>query len=260
MLAIVEQQQHAVVSKGSDKGGKRIFSADFQTEHGRNRAWHQAGVAERCQVDQPDAVFVAGDHALGDGEGDRGLADTSGPDDRHQALARKSRDERRHRFLAADHPSYREWQIVHRRRRGRRRRRGPRWLLTSYRGDEIVTPSRNGDDVAVPALAVAEGAAQGAHLNLEVRFFDVRLRPGSRDQLLLADHLAGALDQSGQDVEGAAAEPHRLVALEQKPLRCKEPKRPERDRVSVHGQVAGLTLRDSDIRTKMPCAVMASPP
>src|SRR6266446_6689778 len=104
----------------------------------------------------------------------------------------------------------------------------------AYRGDEIVTPSRNCDDVAVPALAVAEGTAQSAHLNLEIRFFDVRFRPGPRDQFLFADHLAGALDQSRQNVKGAAAEPHRLVALEQKPLRCKEPVRAKRDRVFVH--------------------------
>src|SRR6266481_1742213 len=91
------------------------------------------------------------------------------------------------------------------------------------------------------ALAVAEGAAQSAHLNLEIRFFDVRFRPGSRDQFLSANYLAGALDQSRQNVEGAAAEPHRLVALEQKPLHWKEPKRPKRDRVSVHE--AGRRIR-----------------
>jgi hypothetical protein len=85
------------------------------------------------------------------------------------------------------------------------------------------------------ALAVAEGAAQSAHLDLEIRFFDVRFRPGSGDQLLLADHFAGAFDQSGQNVEGAAAEPHRLVALDQEPLRCKEPVRAKRDRVFVQG-------------------------
>jgi hypothetical protein len=67
------------------------------------------------------------------------------------------------------------------------------------------------------------GAAQRAHLDLEVCFFNERLRPGPGDQLLLADHLTGAFDQSGQDVEGAAAEPHRPVALEQQTLRCKEP-------------------------------------
>jgi hypothetical protein len=104
----------------------------------------------------------------------------------------------------------------------------------AYRSDKIVTSSGNGDDVAVPTLAVAEGAAQSAHLNLEIRFFDVRFRPGSGDQLLFADHLAGAFDQSSQNVKGAAAEPHRLVALEQEPLRCKEPVRAKRDRVFVH--------------------------
>jgi hypothetical protein len=53
------------------------------------------------------------------------------------------------------------------------------------------SPSGNGDDVAAPALAVAEGAAQDTHLNLKIRFFDVHFRPGSGDQLLLADQLAG---------------------------------------------------------------------
>jgi hypothetical protein len=45
-------------------------------------------------------------------------------------------------------------------------------------------------------------------LNLQIRFFHERCWPGSGDQLLLADYLAGAFDQSGQDVEGATAQPH----------------------------------------------------
>jgi hypothetical protein len=91
-------------------------------------------------------------------------------------------------------------------------------------------------------LAVAEGAAQSAHLDLEIRLFDVRFRPGPRDQFLFADHLAGALDQSRQNVKGAAAEPDRLIALEQKSLHCKEPKRSERNRVSVHGGVKPFAI------------------
>ena len=100
------------------------------------------------------------------------------------------------------------------------------------------------------ALAVAEGAAQGADLNLQIRFFDEGLRPDAGDQFLLADHLAGAFDQSGQNVEGAAAEPHRLVALEQEPLRRKEPERAKRDRVSVHG--AGRRTHSPEIWTFAP--------
>ena len=62
--------------------------------------------------------------------------------------------------------------LCDRRRRDGRRRRGQRRLLGADRRDEIVAPSGNGDDVAMAALAVAEGAAQGADLNLQVRFFD----------------------------------------------------------------------------------------
>ena len=36
------------------------------------------------------------------------------------------------------------------------------------------------------------------------------------------------------NVEGAVAEPHRIVALQQQPLFCKEPERAKRDRASVH--------------------------
>src|SRR5262249_30617598 len=43
-------------------------------------------------------------------------------------------------------------------------------------------------------------------------------------------HLAGAFDQGGQDVEGAAAEAHGPVALEQEPLPWQKPVRAKRDR------------------------------
>jgi hypothetical protein len=67
------------------------------------------------------------------------------------------------------------------------------------------------------------------------------LRPGAGDQLLLTDHLAGALDQSGEDVEGPAAEPYRRVALKQEALRCKKPIRAKRYRLFVHGAGPGFT-------------------
>jgi hypothetical protein len=89
MLTVVEQKQHTAVSKGSDETGKRILGAHFQAEHSGNRARYQASVAERRQIDQPDAMFVFGDHSLGDGEGDRGLADATGSDNRDEALLRE---------------------------------------------------------------------------------------------------------------------------------------------------------------------------
>src|ERR1700722_6452770 len=47
--------------------------------------------------------------------------------------------------------------------------------------DEIVAPSWDGDDVATARLTVAEGPAQSTDLNLQIRFFDERLWPGSSD-------------------------------------------------------------------------------
>src|SRR5260370_31769501 len=104
----------------------------------------------------------------------------------------------------------------------------------AQRGDEIVPPPRDGDDVATAALSVAEGAAQRADLHLQICFFDDGFRPGSGHQLFLADNLAGTLDQSGQDIEGPAAEPYRCVALNKQPLRCEQPERAQGDRVSGH--------------------------
>jgi len=60
------------------------------------------------------------------------------------------------------------------------------------------------------------------------------LRPDASYQFFLADHLASALDQKDENVEGAAAEPQRPVALKQKPLLRKEQERAKRDCASVH--------------------------
>jgi len=84
------------------------------------------------------------------------------------------------------------------------------------------------------ALAVAKRAAQGADLELQIGFFDKGFWPGSGHQFRLPDNLARSLDQSGQDVEGAPAQPHRPLALEQEPLRRKQPEWAKRDHVFVH--------------------------
>jgi len=64
---------------------------DLKAERGPDRARHKVSISERCQIDQPDAMFVFGNHSLGDGEGDRRFADTSpGP----ITVTRRCRDSR----------------------------------------------------------------------------------------------------------------------------------------------------------------------
>jgi hypothetical protein len=81
------------------------------------------------------------------------------------------------------------------------------------------------------ALSIAESAPQRADLDLQIGLFDERLRPRSGNQLLLGDNLTRALDKSRQDIEGPAAEPHRLIAFKEKALRCKQPERAKREGV-----------------------------
>ena len=90
MFAIVETQQQPPVSEGGDKAGKRVFGTHFQTKHRRDGADDQTGIVEWREINQPCAMLVGGDHLLGNGECKRGLADPTGANDRHQALARKS--------------------------------------------------------------------------------------------------------------------------------------------------------------------------
>src|SRR5271156_5198498 len=83
-------------------------------------------------------------------------------------------------------------------------------------------------------LDIAQGAAQRAHLDLEIGLLNKEVRPNPGDQLVLADQLAGAFDERGQDVESTAAEPHRPPILEQE-APCRSPaERAKRDRAFIH--------------------------
>jgi hypothetical protein len=109
---------------------------------------------------------------------------------------------------------------------------GARLFRAVHWGDEVVAASRHSDDVAAAVLAIPEGPAQSADLDLQIGFFNKAFRPDARDQFVLADHLAGALDQKDKN-EGAAAEPHRPVALKRKPLLWEKRERAKRNCASA---------------------------
>ena len=83
---------------------------------------------------------------------------------------------------------------MHRCKRDCRGKRSLLPLLMAHGGNEIVAPPRDGDDVAMTTLSVAEGAPQRADLNLQVRLFDKGLWPGAGDQLFV---MAGAVRIGG---------------------------------------------------------------
>ena len=57
----------------------------------------------------------------------------------------------------------------------------------------------------------------------------------SEEHAVLAVRTDGALDQQDKNVQGAVAEPHWPVVLEQEPLLCEEREPAERDPAFVHG-------------------------
>ena len=62
----------------------------------------------------------------------------------------------------------------------------------------------------------------------EIGLFYERIRPDMRYEVIFADKLAGALHESDEDVEGAAAEPNSFVTLLEQLLRGKQSERAER--------------------------------
>src|SRR5262245_3252647 len=66
-------------------------------------------------------------------------------------------------------------------------------------------------------------------MNREVGGLNENIGPNASHQILLADQLSVAFQQSNQDFQSATSERHRLVAFQQKELRSKQAKRSERN-------------------------------
>jgi hypothetical protein len=60
----------------------------------------------------------------------------------------------------------------------------------------------------------AQSPAQRADLEFEIALLDNGVGPDAGDQIVFADHLAQVLDQSDQNVQGAAAKPNGLFAFQ----------------------------------------------
>ncbi len=75
--------------------------------------------------------------------------------------------------------------------------RRPRLLCARDGRDEAIAASRDIDQISV---AAAQGPAQDADLEFEIALLDKGAGPGAGHQLVLADHLAGPLDQGDQDI------------------------------------------------------------
>ena len=94
----------------------------------------------------------------------------------------------------------------------------PRWLFLRIETDDGVVgwgePVVEGRAATVQAavhelmegLIGAEDFAQGGHLHVQRGFLNHHLRPHAVEQFVLRDEMSSAIDERGQQIEGARAQ------------------------------------------------------
>src|ERR1700739_171195 len=79
-----------------------------------------------------------------------------------------------------------------------------------HRCDKTITATGDVRYVPSAVLSVVQRLPQGSDLHAEISVIDRHIRPGARDQLVVADDLAGTFRQGNQELERATAQRYRL--------------------------------------------------
>ena len=97
------------------------------------------------------------------------------------------------------------------------------------RRDEAISLPRQRGHISGAGLAVAQRLAKRSDMDSQAALIDRDPGPDPRHQVVLADDLAGLLDQHDENVERASAERKRPPRPLDKPLRHMQPERTEQD-------------------------------
>ena len=90
MLTIVEPNQHVTPTQEPHETWERVFGHDADPERRCKSCRYQLAVGEGREIDEAYAVWQPRAHPIGDGQCDRGLADTARARDGDETLLRKS--------------------------------------------------------------------------------------------------------------------------------------------------------------------------
>jgi hypothetical protein len=214
-------------------------------------------IAQRRQVDEADALVAGFPKLVGNGERHRRFADAAGPHQRDEAPLRQLRPERSHDLRAAYWPCERppQWHVRDAGaiggdwRLGRRRHR-----LEGLRDRRHKAVSAPGFAYDVPGtrLSLAKQLAQRGDVYADIGLGHGRSRPSKAEQLLLADKLARMLDEGHQDVEGAVADPGRLITIEEQTLSGIEPEGTERQTLHHRPSLSAQQVSTPPLVTPLP--------
>jgi hypothetical protein len=168
-------------------------------------------------------MTVIGQHRIRRDRGHGGLADAARPDQRHKAPLGHLPYETCNDIFTTDGAGYgRKRGPIRIRWKGRLLVRRLRRGTGGNRRHEAVTATRDGRYIAGTAMSVAKTSAEHIDVHPEIAFLDKYVGPDLRDQLILADNLAGALHQRGKNCLRAAAERNLFFSLQQKFLCSKK--------------------------------------
>lgn len=209
VLAVVDHQQYLPFSQAVDQTSLRIAFWRGQIKQRRQMRADQRGIGNGRQVHQADAVAILVEQLFGDAQGDGGLADAAGTDQRDAASARQLRDQVIDHGLAPNHSRTTQRQVVS----GDGHRRFLFDAVEHDRCDKTVAALRHGDDVALAVLPVAKRFAQGRHVHAQIDVFDDAVWPDAGHQLLFAHHFTGVGQQNQEDIHRPPSQAQRLLAF-----------------------------------------------
>src|ERR1700730_7556810 len=156
VLAIVEHEHHLLVAQGGDHTGERGLVADFETEYRGKCGGHKGSIPEWRQVDPPDPMVVVTYQVVGNGEGDRGLANPSWANDGKKPVLRQKGRQLTYHVAAPNQSCQLSGQIVRALPWGDRRYRWAHLLGPHGLRDKGVNPSRDRGNIAVADVAIPQ--------------------------------------------------------------------------------------------------------
>src|SRR6516164_1003686 len=106
MLTIVEPNQHVTPTQEPHETWERVFGHDAAPERRCKSCRYQFAVGEGREIDDTYAIWQPRAHVVGNGQCDRGLADTSRARDGDQTLLRKSGRQRFYDFRSTEQPRH----------------------------------------------------------------------------------------------------------------------------------------------------------
>jgi hypothetical protein len=147
---------------------------------------------------------------MSNGQGNSGLPDAARADDRDQPLFPEAGTNLMDDLVTTYHPAGRNRKA---RTSGKRARLVAFSFLTNDRSDKGIPTPLHICDVFETELSVAQGLAQRRQMDAQTAFLNGHVRPRPGNQRVLADNLAGLVDERHENVERPGPERNHFVRL-----------------------------------------------